>query len=251
MASPVIIVPFYLRRDLGAPFLLYKITGGPPLPDNLFLNMITALGKFLYLTIGVADTLRTISCIVILGFQRLLYYTFFVKEILQYCAKTGTNDPVRVGKIISWYNRMQIIFQLDNHTVTWLTGMFFFADFFLTLVINFVTIKMYHVLPIYFYVIFPIFAVLLFSVTPIMGYLLLEFGDGSENVVKLMEQVAGLVRDGRKRKFLQKEVKSVKVLRAPAGMGNSHLFLVRRATMCDFYYHILGNTINLILTVHV
>lgn len=251
MVCPVFMVPFYLRRGLGAPFLLYKIIGGSPLPDNVYLNFVTALGKFLYLTIGITETLRTISCSIILGIQRLLYYTSYVNEILQTCAKNRTNDPVRIGKIISRYINLQIIFQCDSYVVNWLAGMFFFADFFLALVINFVTTKMFRVLPFYFYLIFPIFAGAIVIVTPIITYLLLEVGDVSEIVVKQMSLVVGAVREGKKRKFLQKEVKSMKVIRAPAGMGNSQFVLIRKATICGFYYHVLGNTINLLLSVHV
>lgn len=43
----------------------------------------------------------------------------------------------------------------------------------------------------------------------------------------------------------------MQVLRIPAGIGNASFFNVRKETMCDFYSYIVGNTINLLLTVKI
>lgn len=250
--APFAMVPFYLHRNIGAPFVLYKIAGGPKFPDNFWLNLVTGFGKFIYLSFGITETLRTFSCITVFGMQRLIYfksYLYQISELLPYCAKKRTQIPVRCAQVISTYQKLHIIFQWDKYTLNWFAGVYFLADFFILLIANFVTLKMYNLLPFYFYLVFPFFAGAILVETPI-GYFFLEIGDVAEIVVKQMNQLQGFVKVGKIRNFLRKKIKSIAVIRAPAGIGNSTLFFIRGAAMCDFYYNILDNTINLLLSVN-
>lgn len=195
---PLALIPFGMRHELIV-FLVYKFAGGPPLRDNLYLQVALHLLKFLYLTIGITEASRTCAFIIVLGIERTVYFTCYVKEIaqnLKYCGRNRFNVSLWEGKIISSYYQFHLIFQWDKHILNLLAGMFFLALFFMALVANFVTLKMFAIFPFHFYLAFPIFAVTDVIVLVVNGMLLFGVGDVSELMVKGMNQVVGLVGDG-------------------------------------------------------
>lgn len=110
---------------------------------------------------------------------------------------------------------------------------------------------MFNALPFYFYMIFPSFAVVILTIIPVIAGRFIKFGDLSEIVLVKMRQAVGMLEARGERRLLHREVKSLRVLRIPAGIGNMQFFQIKGATICDFYSNISICTINLLLCVKI
>jgi hypothetical protein len=256
--SPFVLIPFFIYLDLDAPGILITIILKSLEIEKTFQIQAAILTwRICYIAISVTEGCRMMGFFIIYAFLRLISFVEYIKKLINFIADTcrKTNSSLRFRRIkllIRFYNRCHINLRHDEEHVMNIVGAALFLLFSLSLVLNFVTIKMHHIFAPQFYIIFPAFSFVAFALLHISMPLMVEFGIGAGTVLQKFRLGVGLRIDkGLKRKLLEKRVQSLKELGIPVGFGNIKFFTVRKETKAAFYFMILDYTINLLLSLNV
>lgn len=119
------------------------------------------------------------------------------------------------------------------------------AGFLLNIALNYVTIKLHHVVPMPMYLWFPTVSVLI----PILiGILLPMMINVYENSKEAQNEWKWHSSKSSDLKYLQRRLKGTRPLRMQAGIGGYNLYFFKQSTKVTFYTAIIDYTINALLS---
>lgn len=248
---PFFLLGFFLFQDVDTVYVFGKLVAPyfPPIPPAIFVFLRRSC-NLLYAT----DGPRLFVFLMLYAFLRILLFKSYITKLATILTLPGVQHLTkRLQIMINYYSQMSVINRHEDTMFSNLFGAFFLAEFFLSTILYFVTIRMHSVFPPLFYIVFPAFGVVAAAVLEISLPLLIGCGVDSQDVLDKMAAATGLVSllRGMERKWVQKRLKAMKNLPVAVGFGGVEFFKIRSETKATFYWVILNNTINLLMSVDV
>lgn len=119
------------------------------------------------------------------------------------------------------------------------------AGFLLNISFNYVTLKLYHVVPMPMYLWFPTVSVLIPILIAILLPMMINVYEGSVQVQNLWGWHSGKSRD---LKYLRRRLLGARPLRMTTGIGGVNFYFFKQSTKVTFYSAIIDYTINALLS---
>lgn len=151
-------------------------------------------------------------------------------------------------RILLGHDKLQIIIQNVQTEISSLQAVVLLTGLVLSICFNFVTIKMYHVIPMPLYLFFPAVGITIPIIIQIMLPMLIDVYE--EGVVLDWRWRCTLLAT-KDRKHLKKKLKGIKILRLYAGLNDHLFFFTKMSTKSMYYYTILSYTISSLLSMQV
>lgn len=118
-------------------------------------------------------------------------------------------------------------------------------------VIAFVSIRMHHTFPFWFYIIFPIFNIFIFIFVSISFYISIDVRNKSKALLRIWKTRATTRFRNIDRVILQKKLKSMRILQLSGGINDVRFFSLDNKIKVKYFDKIVLYTINLLLLVSI
>ncbi|OXA37884.1 hypothetical protein Fcan01_27329 [Folsomia candida] len=231
---------FFLYTDLDPLYLFgkYVVNKGPP----CFFILTTIARPFVVLPF--LQICRLFSIL----FSGLTVGCHLILSNISWMERTSRVGPL-LARVLRNHAILQIILQSIENAVSALIAIIMLAGFLLSILFNFTTIKMYHVIPMPLYLFFPAVGILIPMIIQVMLPMLIEVYEG-EVLLHRRWRCALWLRHGNI-KYLKRRLTGVKVLRMYAGIKCHLFYFVKKSTKATYYYAIWSYTISAMLSIRV
>jgi hypothetical protein len=161
--------------------------------------------------------------------------------------KSGKNND---ELIISIYNTVSIVVKIGHDFLITNTFIHMSILFAMEVICNFVTLKLYHVIPMPFYLYFPSVSILVPICVQIMLPVMTRiFMEGSKLVRKWEQNIHKGSSSRSEMKYLKRKLKSVRVIQMTGGILRFNLYEMNNSTKASFLYVTIEYTINALLSI--
>ncbi|OXA36745.1 hypothetical protein Fcan01_28498 [Folsomia candida] len=143
------------------------------------------------------------------------------------------------------YSSCQIILAMTENFSSQCVAIFMFYGFVLCVLFIFVSLKMYHVIPLPLFLVFPTFAVSLAAVTLIMLPVMISIFKESKNLRNKWKRFLTLCYDKR---HVKRQIMGKRCLRIYAGLAQYNFFMCQRSTMTTYGEALLSYTITALMS---
>lgn len=218
------------------------------LNENILIHLFSSTLAFLIGLVVSFQCIRTLNGILILIFVMI----WVIKRSLSILKWLQFTKKDKMRNIISLYRKFTLILKNAEKAAT--SGVFclMILGFLLCVFCNFVTIKLYGIVPIYFYIIFvtmSILAPVVISMTLPIAVYLHEFTKHLLfkwcNTVETKKCTRRFTKFNKK--IILRDIKSLKPLTIYPGLGSYRLFAITKTIVISYYMAILDTTIDAIL----
>lgn len=254
---PFIFIPFCTYMEIDPPYILLKLVLSYFRIETEILNQILILIVRTFVFVVMAIELSRMLSLSLTFLMWCLSKSATHIEILAHLIEHNMKARVirficqyRLQRNIQLYRRHWVIFQHFRKIFTNAMALWFCCAFFLSVIYNFGTVKLRHVLRPEFYIAFPSLSVIAFTIVTLtlpqlIGYL----GDTEVVVSQLKESVRLLC--GAQRKWLSRSTKYLRPISGGVGLGDFVIFEITSGTKVALLEAISGYTITALLSIHV
>ncbi|OXA54890.1 hypothetical protein Fcan01_10114 [Folsomia candida] len=147
-------------------------------------------------------------------------------------------------EILRSHAAIQILLHWSSAVLNSLVAIFQFAGF-ISVPFNYMTLKMYNLVPFRLYVAFPVVCILLPMSHQILLPILISVYEGEVNLHKKWRRSLCFCGDTR---YLMRRVKATKILRVYCGLSDFNFYFLKKSTKLKYQYTILSYTISALLS---
>ncbi|OXA54403.1 hypothetical protein Fcan01_10283 [Folsomia candida] len=147
---------------------------------------------------------------------------------------------------LNTYQTVQIIMAGTVEFTAAVTSISMFLAIVMSVLVNFVTLKMYETVPLPFFAFFPTASVL---VVVLIGVMFPMLVDVYENCGEMYARWKYLVGRSVDKKYLTRRLRAIRVLRFYGGINGYNIYICQRSTKLTYYGVILSYTVSALLSV--
>lgn len=167
-------------------------------------------------------------------------------KFLKLCHFQITKSIFRSDELFNLYGTLQIISQLFYELSSVIIAVLAGSGFVNCVVFNFVSLKMYHLIPIQLYPVFPFVSLVTISIIQILVPEAIAVFENAESMIAKWRQSLALSRD---LKYLKRKIRATRTVRIYAGLFSYNFFHFKMSTKGTFFSQIVSYTITALLSV--
>jgi hypothetical protein len=214
---------------------------------NWGLALVLYTAKFILALGPVHQICRTLSMIICFT-TMLAHLTLACIEILSHNSRTiASISYARLNAYLANYHALEIILLTAYDYIGNVIGSLMLIGFFLAVVFNFASLKMYPVIPMPLYLYFPSVSVLIPFTIHFMLKMGIDYHGNTENMVAIKwNRVVGQSCD---RKYARRRIRATRILRVHGSILGFKIYDLTKSVRVEFYKAIQDYTINALLSI--
>jgi hypothetical protein len=239
--------------DVFSQLVNYSLLPGIIL-HNFYANRLYFIVRIPITLIFAIQVCRTLPFLVVSGtvacyltLSCISHLERITRESMAFCKYFQFKD--KISQIFSKYDELAIVLNIGQYYIssTCITAMS--GVFIIDVVCNFVTLKLYHVIPMPFYLYFPsvsvVLPILIMTLVPIIVN---TYENGNDLRIKWGQNCIhhGSISE---MKYLKRRLKGIRVVRVYGGILGYNLYVMNNSLKAAFLFEIINYTINALLSI--